>query len=172
MTDNRRNKIIDILSNSQKPVKGQELSEKFDVSRQVIVQDIAVIRASGISVMATSNGYIIKSDQKLNKNYRSISVSHTGVEEMYTELETIIDFGGKIIDITVEHPVYGEINCPLYITSRYELDQFIEKVKLHNAAPLSTLTDGLHIHTIEVPSEEIFTIIKSSLKSKGILVEE
>lgn len=171
MTENRRNEIIRILTESDKPIKGQELSDMFDVSRQVIVQDIAVIRASGINVMATSNGYLIKKEIKINNNYRSITVSHTGIDEMYSELEIIIDFGGKVIDITVEHPVYGEINCPLYITSRYELDIFIEKLRKYDAAPLSMLTDGEHIHTIEVPNEKIFKIIKARLKNKGILID-
>ncbi len=170
LTEERRKKILDILNTMDEPITGSQLAKKFDVSRQVVVQDIAVLRAKGINVMATSNGYYIPKNKSHSKDIETIVCKHDGYQSIEDELKIIVDMGGKILDVIVMHPVYGEIRCPLMINSRYDLDKFLEKLKNEEAEPLASLTDGEHIHTIEIPNKKIFKIIKNRLKEKGILI--
>ncbi|WP_026894929.1 transcription repressor NadR [Clostridiisalibacter paucivorans] len=166
----RRNEILRTLINTDNPIKGIDIANIFDVSRQVIVQDIAILRAKGEDIIATPQGYLIvkKSNKKLLK---AIVSKHQGYDEIEDELTTIVDLGGKIIDVIVEHPLYGEIKSPLMIGSRLDVKSFMEKIKEVQAEPLSSLTDGVHIHTIEVPSEEVFQQIKIRLKEKKYLID-
>ena len=59
--EERRNQIVDILKHSSSPVPGTQLAQILDVSRQVIVQDIALIRAKNIDVFSTNRGYVSRS---------------------------------------------------------------------------------------------------------------
>src|SRR5690554_5124116 len=146
----RRGKILETLNKNMKPVKGTELSKKFNVSRQIIVQDIALLRARGEDILATPQGYIIPKVYKENKLIRKIVCKHEGYDEIEDELKTIVDLGGKIVDVIVEHPLYGEIKSPLEISSRLDLQEFMDNLRETKAEPLSSLTEGIHIHTIEV----------------------
>lgn len=166
----RREKILGKLKNTDRPVTGNELSKAFQVSRQVIVQDIALLRARGEDILATPQGYLIPKAYKKNRVIKKIVCKHKGYDEMEDELKIIVDLGGKIIDVIVEHPLYGEIKSPLEISSRLDVEQFIENVKRTRAEPLSTLTDGIHIHTIEVEDEEVFNKIREALASKKYLI--
>ncbi|SHK38071.1 transcription repressor NadR [Paramaledivibacter caminithermalis] len=172
MTEERRKNILDILKASDEPIIGSDLAKKFNVSRQVIVQDIAVLRAKGINIMATSNGYYISKIDNNNRNIRTIICKHKGYNSIEKELTIIIDMGAKVLDVIIEHPVYGEIRCPLMINSRYDLEKFIQKVKEEKAEPLASLTGGEHIHTIEVPNDEIYEIILTKLNNIGFLVKD
>lgn len=166
MTEKRRNSIIEILLNHELPITGTELAKKFEVSRQVIVQDIAVLRASGHNIIAASNGYFVPK-LKASKLIYSFYSKHQRIDEMEDELVIIVENGGKLINVQVEHPVYGEIVCPLIINNRRELDLFLKRVKDSSAKPLSFLTDGEHMHSIEVADEKTYDIIIEKLKSKG-----
>lgn len=171
MTKKRRREILDILSKRDEPITGTDLAKIFDVSRQVIVQDIAVLRAEGSNILATSKGYYIPKIRENSRIIETIVCNHQGYESLEKELTIMIDMGAKILDVIVMHPVYGEIRCPLMINSRYDLENFIESVKDVKASPLASLTDGEHIHTIEVPSTRVFNIIKNKLKEEGILAD-
>ena len=168
----RRDKILKELGTSKKPIKGIELSRIFGVSRQVIVQDIALLRARGEEILATPQGYMIPHIYGENKVVKKIVCNHEGYDELEDELKIIVDMGGKIIDVIVEHPLYGEIKSPLEISSRLELQQFMKNLKQTNAEPLSSLTAGIHIHTIEVDSEENLDRIKEALDGKKYLINE
>lgn len=168
----RREKILDILNNSQKPIKGTELSNICDVTRQVVVQDIALLRARGEDILATPQGYIIPSTNKEDKLIKKIVCKHKHNDEIEEELTTIVDMGGKIIDVIVEHPVYGEIKGSLELSSRLDVKEFMSSLKETEAEPLSSLTDGIHIHTIEVDDEKTFEKIKETLLNKKYLVIE
>ncbi|HKL11223.1 MAG TPA: transcription repressor NadR [Clostridia bacterium] len=169
MTEKRREDLLKILRDSQFPVKGSLLAEKFKVSRQVIVQDIAILRARNIYIMANSNGYYMQKPSDVVRNIKTIFVKHGGFDEIEKELQIIVDMGAKILDVIVMHPIYGEIRCPLEINSRYDLNRFLEESGKSSAAPLSTLTNGEHIHTIEVPNDMIFKKITEALDEMGIL---
>lgn len=83
-----------------------------------------------------------------------------------------MDYGGKILDVIVEHPVYGEIKSPLQIASRYDLEEFLKNLEETDAEPLSALTEGVHIHTIEVESEEVLKKIKEKLLERNYLIRD
>ena len=159
----RREEILKALNSSKKPIKGTDLSQIFDVSRQVIVQDIALLRARGENILATPQGYIIPNIYEKNKIIKTIVCNHEGYDQIEDELKTIVDGGGKAVDVIVEHPIYGEIKSLLEISSRLELEQFMDSIKKTKAEPLSSLTGGIHIHTIEVENEDSFKKIKEDL---------
>lgn len=167
----RREEIVEILKKSEKPIKGIDLSKKLQVSRQVIVQDIAILRARGENILATLQGYSIPKTYEKSKVQKAIVCIHEGYDEIEDELKTIIDLGGSVIDVLVDHPIYGEIRSQLQIYSRYDVDQFVEELQATKAEPLSLLTGGVHIHTIEADNEEIINRIKKALLEKKYLIK-
>lgn len=166
---NRRDKIIEIIKNSEKPISATTLAKQFNVSRQIIVGDIALIRASGTNITATSRGYLFESSNT-NDEY-IIAVKHTN-EQLEEELYTIVDLGGSIIDVSVEHPIYGLLNGKLHLYNRYDVDQFIKRTNEENAKPLSCLTEGIHTHTIRCYDKDIYNRIINVLNEKGILLNK
>lgn len=165
----RKEKIIEEIKKSNKPISASTLAKKLGVSRQIIVGDVALICASGTNIIATPRGYILDSKQQ-NQTY-TIAVNHSQ-EQMADELYTIVDLGGCAIDVIVDHPVYGQLTGKLHLSSRYDVDQFIKKVNNNQAKPLSQLTDGLHLHTIQCPNEDTYQRIVSALDEKGYLFKK
>lgn len=170
--DERREEILRLLSLADDPIKGTDLSEKLGVSRQVIVQDIAILRARGESIIATPQGYMVPKSNENRRLIKTIACTHQNNAELEEELKIIVDLGGKIIDVIVEHPLYGEIKSQLQIGSRYDLDLFVKSLKTTKAEPLASLTAGVHLHTIEVDDEKTFRIIKEKLREKNYLINE
>lgn len=168
----RRLEILKILKGNEEPVKGTSLAQNLQVSRQVIVQDIALLRAGGEEILATPQGYLLPSSTKSDKIKKTIVCHHNSYEEIEDELKTIVDLGGKIIDVTVEHPLYGEITSQIQVGSRHDLKLFMQNLKETKAEPLSSLTEGVHLHNIEVPDEDTFYRIKKSLKEKKYLITD
>lgn len=166
--DERRQKILQILDNNI-PHKGTDLAKALGVSRQVIVQDVAVLRASGCNILATPQGYLLPGLD--SRCWRTFACQHDLIG-LQRELEIITDFGGKVIDVVVEHPLYGEIRGYLMIASRHEVQKFVTNLKKSGARPLYTLTgSGIHLHTVEAISEDILDAIQNSLAKAGILLE-
>lgn len=171
-TRDRREEVLKILRNSEEPVKGTDISERLNVSRQIIVQDVAILRARGEDILATPQGYLIPKIYGTQKLIKTIACSHGNNAEIEDELKIIVDFGGKIIDVIVEHPLYGEIKSQLQISSRHDLELFMESLEKTKAEPLSSLTGGIHLHTIEVDDENTFHKIKKALLDKRYLIED
>lgn len=169
-TKKRRKEIINILSNSSTPLTGKELARHFRVSRQVIVQDIAILRASGEPIIATLQGYIIPEEQK-GASCRSVVACRHNREQIEEEIGIIVDLGGKVIDVIVGHPVYGELKGSLMIASRRDLNAFLEMLTKTRSSPLSLLTGGVHLHTLEAPDQKIMEEIIEELKRAGFLIE-
>jgi transcriptional regulator of NAD metabolism len=165
----RRYEIERILLDSKNPIKGHELASNYQVTRQVIVKDIAILRAEGKEIIATPEGYIITSD-KNNKKERIIAISH-GNEDIEKELKIIVKFGGIIKDVIVEHPVYGEIKANLMIKSYFDVENFIDNLENEKAKPLLSLTKGVHLHTIAAEKEEILVKIVNELDKAGYLIK-
>lgn len=163
----RREKLIEILKESHIPISGTELSKYLGVSRQVIVQDIALLRAVNKNILSTTKGYLLYYQEKQKVN-RCFMVKHT-TEQIEDELCTIVDNGGKILDVIVSHEIYGEITTDLIITTRQDVYDFVEKVKTKNTVPLKELTAGIHLHTVEADSEEILDRIETALEKKYYL---
>ena len=167
--EERRKKIIEILKNSAEPVSGAELAKRLGVSRQVIVQDIALLRAVNRNIISTTRGYVLYY-QEVQKVNRCFLVKHTD-GEIEDELCTIVDNGGKVLDVIVMHDIYGEISAGLIIKSRQDVYDFVEKLKEQKTVPLKELTGGVHLHTIEADSEAILDSIERKLREKKYLYE-
>lgn len=167
----RREKIISMLQNSNNsPLSGTYLAGIFKISRQVIVQDIAILRAKGKGIIATPQGYIIP-DYSASKRIASrvIAAIHNsdGIED---ELRTIISMGGRVIDVIVEHPVYGELRGMLMLMSIFDLEEFVKRLNKSVGQPLLVLTGGVHLHTIEADTEGKLNMIEKKLLEKGYLL--
>jgi transcriptional regulator of NAD metabolism len=163
----RREQLMKILTEQAEPISGGELSRLLGVSRQVIVQDIALLRATEINIFSTTKGYLIyHSDYPRVK--RIFKMKHT-TEQIEDELCTFVDNGGNILDVLVKHEIYGEITTALIIRNRQDVYDFVNKVKEKKIVPLKELTDGVHQHTVEADSEEALDRIEKALKEKGYL---
>lgn len=165
----RREQLLKLLNESSEPVSGAELSRLLGVSRQVIVQDIALLRASDINIFSTMKGYLIYSTEP-SRRKRIFQVKHT-TPQIEDELCTIVDNGGKILDVLVKHEIYGEITTPLIIRNRQDVYDFVNKVKEKKIVPLKELTDGVHRHTVEADTEDALDRIERKLKEKGYLLK-
>ncbi len=165
----RREKLMEILENANSPISGAELAKRLMVSRQVIVQDIALLRAVNKNILSTTKGYLIyvRENEKVN---RCFLMKHT-TNEIQDELCTIVDLGGKVLDVIVSHDIYGEIKADLIINNRQDVYDFVHKVEENNTIPLKELTDNIHLHTIEADSEEILDKIEEKLREKGYLLQ-
>lgn len=166
--DERRNGIIEMLIREKGAIKGTTLAETFNVTRQIIVKDIAILRAKGTNIIATPDGYMINDDS--NNRVRSIIAVNHNDEDVIKELEIVVKYGGIIEDVIVEHPLYGEIKGILMIKNLNDLNKFKNSLKQINAKPLSMLTNGVHLHTISADSVENMDLIKEELKENGFIL--
>lgn len=164
----RRREILELLKTSEQPVSASAIAGKFQVSRQVIVGDIALLRATNVSISATPRGYILLGNARADEIIRTIACRHDD-RGLADELYTIVDNGCGLIDVIVEHAVYGQISGQLQIFSRYDADNFLKKLERDHATPLCDLTGGVHLHTIACRSEEAYQRVLEELKAKGIL---
>ena len=166
----RREEILKLLVLGGDPISGTELSRRFGVSRQIIVQDIALLRAVNQDILSTPRGYVIYS-QKSNRAERRFKVLHT-TYQMEDELCTIVDNGGKIKNVIVSHVIYGEIVASLIISTRTDVKEFIRKIEEYRGKPLKDLSDGIHWHLVEADTEEILDRIGKELETKGYLIAD
>ena len=161
----RRQQIARLLSASHAPISATTLSQELGVSRQIIVGDIALLRAAGQEITATARGYVIPAQNGL---LRRIACTHSA-EETLDELDAMVDCGCTVVDVIVEHPVYGQLTAPLHLSSRLDVDQFMKR--MDGAAPLSQLTGGVHLHTLSCPDETAYEHLLQLLRQRGFLVE-
>lgn len=163
----RRNKLIQILSESSTPLSGKELSKRLDVSRQVIVQDMAVIRASTPGILSTTRGYVLQHDKDIACT-REFKVRH-GQEHAAEELNLIVDCGGRVKNISISHRVYGRVTAEMDIRSRQDVNEFVQAINNSHSSVLSSATSGYHYHLIEASSQERLDLIGEQLKKAGFL---
>lgn len=164
--EERRESILKTIKETREPVSGGTLAKKFNVSRQVIVQDMALLRAKDHPIFSTTKGYYLGMGEK--KVQRVFQVVHSD-EAIEDELTTIVDLGGRILDVSVCHESYGTLCADLSISSRLQIRQFVENIKNGNSRPLKNLTNGTHSHRVEADSETILDLIEKTLKEKGYL---
>ena len=167
-TEERRASIREILSAAAEPVSAGALAARFHVSRQAIVGDVALLRAAGLEITATPRGYVLQSAPE--GLVRQIACRHSDAD-MAAELNAIVDQGCTVLDVIVEHPVYGQITGPLQLKSRYDVEQFLLRCAAAGAHPLSDLTGGIHLHTISCPDEESLGRVRQCLRRLGFLLE-
>lgn len=165
--EQRREQLLQQLTDSTTPVSGTSLAETYHVSRQVIVQDIALLRAAGHRILSTNRGYLCQTSSSVTKVFH---VRHTN-EDIEEELNMMVDCGCTVLDVFVHHKVYGPFRAPLMIRSRREVQDFLQHIQSGLSAPLNNITSGYHYHTIEADTEEILGLLEQKLKARGFLVE-
>ncbi|WP_339228545.1 transcription repressor NadR [Oceanobacillus sp. FSL K6-2867] len=165
----RQQLIIQKLKESARPISGKDFAKLTNVSRQVIVQDVSILKAKNEPIIATSQGYIYLSEHLNNQKQQIIACKHDAGQTK-EELYLIVDHGVTIRDVIVEHPVYGEITASIRVGSRKEADTFITKIQTTDASYLSALTNGIHLHTLESDSLLKIEAACRDLRKAGILV--
>ena len=171
MTKNRKETLLQLLKEAPKPLNGKSLAEHFHVTRQIIVQDIAVLRADGAPILSTNRGYIYKENKANSFVHKLFKVKHKE-EDMGQELLAIVDNGGRVQNILIDHPVYGEIETLLKLSCRRDVEHFLNQVKTSDFRPLSELTDGVHYHLVEAENEQDLLYIEKALDQLGYLVKD
>ena len=164
----RRDKILNQLVNVTEPISGAALAKKFNVSRQVVVQDIALLRATNKNIISTTKGYLVYQEDTSSAK-RVFGVEHSR-DQIEDELNTFVDEGGKVLDVVVEHEVYGSIAVDLILKNRSEVKEFVSKCNACNSSPLMGLTKGRHYHTVTAQSEQVLDVIERKLMEKGYLI--
>lgn len=164
----RRKALAERLRGAQGPLSAAALARELRVSRQVIVGDVALLRAGGLDVIATPRGYVLP---RPPAGVACTLVCRHRPDQMEEELNTIVDQGCIVLDVIVEHPIYGQITGPLQLSNRYEVSQFLARCQAQEAAPLSQLTEGIHLHTVLCPDEDAARRARDALARAGILYQ-
>lgn len=179
----RREALLRLLRESSAPLAGGALAEQLGVSRQIIVQDIALLREAGANIVATTKGYVLAdaasaAEQPENTDAEGAAPAepfertfkvHHGVEQTKHELETIISAGGRVKNVSISHRAYGRITAPLEIADQADIERFIHDIESGKSSPLSTATSGYHYHLVSAPSDETLEAIGRALADKGFL---
>ncbi len=165
--EDRRERIIQILQASQEPVSGVDLSKRLQVSRQVIVQDIALLRAKDYEIMSTNRGYVLTSPQECSRVFKVI---HTD-EQVEVELQSIIDLGGWVKDVFVYHKVYGVVKADMNLHSRRDIAAYMKELESGKSSLLKNVTSGYHYHTVVARDEKTLDLIQEALADKGFLAK-
>ena len=150
--EKRRQEILNFIKQSPEPVSGTKLASVFQVSRQVIVQDIALLRAQNQDIISTHKGYVCHTDKEIQK-----------------ELNLIVDCGGKIADVFIHHEIYGCLRAELSLDSRKKIREFVNGIESGKSSPLKNITSGYHYHTVFADSENILDDIEEELAQNGFL---
>ena len=164
----RRRELLKVLRESKEPISGSQFAERFGVSRQVIVQDIALLRAEGHAIDATTRGYRLTSPPSGVRD--AFAVRHRP-DEVETELTTLVDLGIVVKDVVVDHPLYGELRGGLELRSRHDVEMYLESMRRHGGQLLSVLTGGAHVHTVEAPDASTLAAGRRALQALGFLDE-
>ncbi|WP_294515637.1 transcription repressor NadR [uncultured Intestinimonas sp.] len=164
----RRERLMKLLEEADRAVSATALAHTLSVSRQIIVGDIALLRAAGERITATPRGYVL--DRSAAGELRTVACRHTTPADMARELNIMVDNGCTVVNVIVEHQVYGQLVGQLDLSNRYDVSEFIQAVEAHGARPLSDLTGGIHLHTLRCPDEGAYRRVTAALKEAGILL--
>lgn len=168
--EERRMQILDMLKEQGPPLSGTALAKQFHVSRQVIVQDIALMRAENHSILSTNKGYIYRTAETENTQPKRVFFVKHSTQQVLDEFMTVIELGGKILDVAVEHEIYGQIRADLLIETTQDANDFSQKILNCKDNPLKILTDDCHYHTVAAPSEKLLDLIEKEFLQKGYLL--
>lgn len=166
----RRKEILTILKSSEKPVSAASLASRFHVSRQIIVGDIALLRAAGTDIQATPRGYLPAHSSDQGQIVHQVACRHNS-DDVRAELYAMVDEGCTVRDVIVEHPIYGQLTGLLEVHSRHDVDEFVRASTRTEAQPLCLLTRGIHLHTLICPDEASYQRVLDKLRSCGFLYE-
>ncbi len=168
--EHRRMQILRLLKETGTPLSGTALAKELGVSRQVIVQDIALIRAENHNILSTNKGYVYRTESEDNSQPKRVFHVRHNTEEVLEEFLTILELGGTVLDVAVEHEIYGQIRVDLLIETPQDAHDFVDKLARCKDNPLKVLTDDCHYHTIAAPSEKLLDLIQQELAQKGFLI--
>ena len=164
----RRKAIMEVLQKEEEPTSASALARHFNVSRQIIVGDVTLLRAGGADISATPKGYILERDK--GGILRQVVCIHSA-DQMGKELYICVDHGCCVLDVIVEHAVYGQLVGQLQVSTRYEVNQFLSLAAQNSVHALSELTGGIHLHTLRCPDEASFQRVWEELDAGGFLVK-
>ncbi len=166
----RRELLLSLLKEADKPLSGTALSKTLGVSRQVIVQDVALLRASDREILSTPRGYVLyeKKQAVLSKRFK---VKHSS-DDLEKELNLIVDQGAFVVDVIIDHPIYGEIHGNLNLGSRRDVAAFLQRTREQRGIPLLEMAGGVHYHTVQADQEEVLFEVGLQLKQAGFLCTE
>ena len=167
--DARREKILEALRGAEGPLSGGALAEASGVSRQVVVTDIALLRTRGEKIVSTSRGYVLTANNALERPVRLFKCRHSP-EQTADELTCVVDLGGRVEDVFVNHRVYGKVSTELGIGSRRDVERFMAELASGVSAPLMEVTSGYHFHHVSAESEEVLDEVAQALSEHGYLV--
>ena len=168
--ESRRTKILDMLKSQHTPISGTALAKQFHVSRQVIVQDIALMRAENHRILSTNKGYVYRSEEPDDSQPKRVFWVKHSTEQVLDEFMIVLDLGGRILDVAVEHELYGQICVDLMIETVQDAHDFVSRLSKCKDNPLKVLTDDCHYHTVAAPSEKLLDLIEKELRSNGFLL--
>jgi transcriptional regulator of NAD metabolism len=164
----RRREMLELFKKSNTALTGSDLAKRFNVSRQIIIKDIAVLKQEGNSVEATGKGYYLRAPEVFERVFKLLHTS----DQTRDELRLVVDMGGVVKDVFVWHKVYGRIGAALNIFSKRDVDRFMEGIQSGKSTELMHITDGYHYHTVRAETEEALDAIAAMLQKKGYLALE
>ena len=167
----RRESVLESIRVADVAVSASALAERFSVSRQVIVGDVALLRAQGFEIVATARGYVMPTLRDTNRFVGKAACSHDPADTR-SELYCMVDLGAQVVDVIVEHEVYGEMTGQLNLRTRQDVDLFIDRVELSEIRLLSELTDGVHLHTLACRDKNHFDEVIQKLRNEGFLLQD
>ena len=167
--EQRREAIRRMLLEASEPLTGTALARGLHVSRQVIVQDIALMRAEHLNIMSTNKGYLLRPQGGQPSQPKRVFFVRHRTERVLEEFMTVIDLGGRIVDVSVEHELYGPIRADLLIENAQDAQDFVDRLTACRDNPLKVLTDDCHFHTVSAPSEKLLDLIEGELRARGFL---
>lgn len=169
--EERRTLLLSLLKEANEPMTGSDLAARTNVSRQVIVGDISLLKARNEPIIATSQGYLyLKSNSPVTMYERTIACKHPP-EQTEEELYICVDHGVTVKDVRIEHPVYGDLTASILVSNRKEVKQFIKKIHSTQSSYLLELTNGIHLHTISAPSEKTLEDTVEALREANFLID-
>ena len=168
--EERRIKLLGLLKEQGSPLSGTALAKQFHVSRQVIVQDIALMRAESYNIVSTNKGYLFRTSETGDHQPKRVFFVRHNTDQVLEEFMTVIDLGGRILDVAVEHEIYGYIHVDLLIETPQDAREFADRLAACRDNPLKVLTDDCHYHTVAAPSEKLLDLIQQELTQKGYLL--
>lgn len=167
--DERRAGVLARLRAAGRPVRAADLAAAFHVSRQVIVGDVAILRAEGHPVVGTPRGYVLLEGTPAPGPQAVFACRHDR-RGTRAELLAIVEAGCTVVDVIVEHPLYGELRGNLMLATREDVERFLRALRAGRTELLSSLTGGVHLHTVTAPSFEALARAREALAREGILL--
>ncbi len=163
----RRKALLAMMRETEKPLSGTALGKRTGVSRQVVVQDMALLRTEGYPIISTARGYLMEASKGCTRLFK---VCHT-TEQVEDELTTIVDLGGTVVNVMVNHRIYGKLDAQLNIKNRRDVAKFLDDINTGKSTPLLNVTSGYHFHLVSAETEDVLDEIEEALREKNYLTE-